>query len=274
MFQSIVWKRELMPKHEESQPSAAFIVIGDEILSGRTADANINWLANRLHGLGIKLAEVRVVGDERGAIVSAVRALSGAYDLVFTSGGIGPTHDDMTTGCVAEAFGVPVVLDAEADRRLVEHYAGTDIEYNEARRKMAHVPEGAALIDNPISAAPGYIIGNVHVLAGVPSILQAMVDGLGDTLPGGAREHRLSVHTGLGEGTVAAGLGEIQAAHDGISIGSYPWFRPGAYGTVLVVSGLDRKQVEKVASEVLGLIEGHGGEGRIEETLRGGGEGE
>ena len=259
-----------MPPKAKSQPTAGFIVIGDEILSGRTADRNINWLAGNLHERGIRLAEVRVIGDEKGQIVSTVRDLSERYDLVFTSGGIGPTHDDMTTECVAEAFGVPVVLDPEADRRLVEHYEGTGLDYNDARRKMAHVPEGSALIDNPTSAAPGFIIGNVHVLPGVPAILRAMVETMNDALPGGVKAHRLSVQTSLGEGVVAEGLGAIQSSHPGISIGSYPWFKPGAFGTALVVSGLERELVEKVAREVLDLVESLGGTGTIEAAVSGG----
>lgn len=258
----------------DTQPSAGIIVIGDEILSGRTADRNINWLASRLQERGIRLLEARVIGDDRDQIVAAVKSMSERYDLVFTSGGIGPTHDDMTTRCIADAFGVSVILHPEADRRLKAHYAETGIDYNEARRKMAHVPEGAALIDNPVSAAPGFILGNVHVLAGVPSILRAMVAALDDVLPDGVKAHRLSVHTGMGEGTVAAGLAEIEAKHPGIGIGSYPWFKAGAHGTVLVVTGLDPALVETVAGEVLALVEGLGGAGRIEETVLGGGNGE
>ena len=254
-----------------SQPTAAMIVIGDEILSGRTADRNINWLATRLQERGIRLAEVRVVGDERGQIVAAVRALAGAHDVVFTSGGIGPTHDDITTECVAEAMGARVVLDAEADRRLARHYAETGVEYNAARRKMAHIPEGAALIDNPVSAAPGFILGNVFVLAGVPAILRAMVDTIDGALPGGVEAHRLCVQTDLGEGTVAAGLEAVQAAHPGVSIGSYPWFKPGGFGTALVVTGLEREAVERAAGEVLALVEGAGGSGTVEEVRPAGG---
>ena len=254
----------------KSQPTAAMIVIGDEILSGRTVDKNINWIASRLHERGIRLAEVRVIGDVREQIIATVKALAEAHDVVFTSGGIGPTHDDITTECVAEAFGVAVAVDPEADRRLVEHYAGTGIEYNEARRKMARIPEGADLIDNPISAAPGFILGNVFVLAGVPAILRAMVDTIDDALPGGVKAHRLGVHTDLGEGTVAAGLERIESAHPGTSIGSYPWFKPGAFGTVLVVTGLERAAVEKAAGEVLALVEELGGAGTVEEVTSGG----
>ena len=256
-----------MPSKPARQPTAAFIVIGDEILSGRTTDKNLNWLASHLHELGIRLVEARVIGDDREQIASTVRSLSELYDVVFTSGGIGPTHDDITTECVAEAFGATVILHPEADRRLVEHYKGTNLEYNDARRKMAHIPEGAELIDNPSSVAPGFILGNVFVLPGVPSILRAMVETLDDALPGGVKSHRLSVRTNVGEGAVAEGLGVIQSKHSGISIGSYPWFKPGAFGTALVVSGLDKALVEQVADEVLGLVQSLGGKGTIEPVV-------
>mgnify|MGYP002045729637 CR=1 FL=1 len=155
-----------------------FIVIGDEILSGRTKDKNIGWLAEQLGAQGIQLGEARVIADKKQPIIDTVQTLSKTYDLVFTSGGIGPTHDDITTDAVAAAFNVPVIRHPEAERRLIAHYANTDLEFNAARQKMANIPDTAALIDNPLSAAPGYIIGNVHVLPGVPTILQAMFEGL------------------------------------------------------------------------------------------------
>lgn len=252
------------------QPTAAIVVIGDEILNGRTADKNINWLAGVLYERGIRLVEARVIGDTSDGIIAAVRELSARCDMVFTSGGIGPTHDDITTASVAAAFGVAVSRHPEADRRLIEHYADTDLDYNEARQKMADIPEGAQLIDNPVSAAPGFILNNVFVLPGVPSILRAMVETMGDQLPGGVKAARLSVQTDLGEGTVASGLAAIEADHPGISIGSYPWFKPGAYGTALVVSGLDAARVRQGAEAVLALVEGLGGSGMIEAKVSGG----
>ena len=255
---------------DTAQPTAAMIVIGDEILSGRTADKNINWMAGVLNERGIKLAEARVIGDDESLIIETVRSLSDRYDLVFTSGGIGPTHDDITTPAIARAFDLPVIRDPEADRRLIEHYEDTDLDYNAARQKMADVPQGAVLIDNPVSAAPGYRIHNVHVLPGVPSILRAMVENMGDMLPGGIKAHRLSVQTDLGEGTLAAHLAEIEAAHPGASIGSYPWFKPGTYGTALVVTSLDAAQVQTVADALLSLVKGMGGSGHIEATVEGG----
>ena len=222
-----------------ANPTAAIIVIGDEILSGRTKDKNIGWLAGELSKLGIQLGEARVISDDRQKIIDTVQSLSSAYDLVFTSGGIGPTHDDITTEAVAAAFDVPVVRHPEAERRLLAHYQNTELEFNAARQKMADIPETATLIDNPLSAAPGFILGNVHVLPGVPVILQAMFEGLSSKLPGGVKMTRITIQCQTGEGNIAAILSNIQARFEGISVGSYPWFKPGQFGTAVVVSGLD-----------------------------------
>lgn len=222
-----------------TNPTAAILVIGDEILSGRTKDKNIGWLAEQLNTQGIQLREARVIPDIRDTIIETVKTLSASYDLVFTSGGIGPTHDDITTECIAAAFGKAVIRHPEAEARLIAHYQDTDIEFNAARQKMADIPEGASLIDNPLSAAPGFILENVHVFAGVPSILQAMFEGLRDSLPGGVAMTRLTVQCGIGEGSIATVMESVQAAHEGVSIGSYPWFKPGQFGTAVVVSGLD-----------------------------------
>ncbi|XDZ64643.1 competence/damage-inducible protein A [Alphaproteobacteria bacterium LSUCC0684] len=252
------------------QPTAAIIIIGDEILSGRTADKNINWLASVLYERGIKLSQARVIGDDEALIIETVKALSLAHDIVFTSGGIGPTHDDITTASIAKAFGVKVIRHPEADQRLIDHYTGTGLEYNAARQKMADIPEGAELIDNPVSAAPGFIINNVYVLPGVPSILQAMVENMGDQLPGGTKAHRLTVQTDIGEGSLAEGLARIEAEYEGISVGSYPWFKPGTYGTALVVTGLDLSLVEAAAAALVKLVESFGGTGFIDEKVVGG----
>ena len=233
-----------------SNPTAAIIVIGDEILSGRTKDKNIGWLAEQLNAQGIQLREARVIPDIRDVIIETVKTMSAAYDLVFTSGGIGPTHDDITTECIAAAFGKKVIRHPEAEARLIAHYRNTDIEFNAARQKMADIPEDASLIDNPLSAAPGFILGNVHVFAGVPSILQAMFEGLRDSLPGGVAMTRLTVQCAIGEGSIATVMETVQAAHDGVSIGSYPWFKPGQFGTAAVVSGLD-PDVTHAAAEAL-----------------------
>ena len=244
-------------------PTAAMLVIGDEILSGRTRDANMHYLAGELTEVGINLAEVRIVSDDRDAIISAVQALSAAYDTVFTSGGIGPTHDDITTDAVAAAFNVPVIRHPEAERRLIAHYANTDLEFNAARQKMADIPETAALIDNPLSAAPGYIIGNVHVLPGVPTILQAMFEGLKHRLPGGVVMTRITVQCSTGEGNIATILADVEARHNGVSIGSYPWMKPGQFGTAIVVSGLDVAVTNSAAKTVEAEVRAFGAEANI-----------
>ena len=233
-----------------SIPTAAIIVIGDEILSGRTKDKNIGWLADQLSALGIQLGEARVIADKKHIIINTVQTLSNAYDLVFTSGGIGPTHDDITTDAVADAFNVPVIRHPEAERRLIAHYKNTDLEFNEARQKMADIPDTATLIDNPLSAAPGYIIGNVHVLPGVPTILQAMFESVKGKLPGGVVMTRITVQCSTGEGNIATILADVEAQYHGVSIGSYPYMKPGHFGTAVVVSGLDAELTSEAATMV------------------------
>ena len=175
-------------------PTAAIIVIGDEILSGRTKDKNVGWLAKRLEAMGIKLLEARIIPDIKQVIIDTVLELSAQCDLVFTSGGIGPTHDDITTDAIAAAFGKQIIRNSEAEEVLQKHYQNTDLEFNAARQKMADIPMGATLIDNPLSAAPGFILENVHGLPGVPSILQAMFEGLSARLPGGGVMTRITVN--------------------------------------------------------------------------------
>lgn len=233
-----------------ANPTAAIIVIGDEILSGRTKDKNIGWLAEKLGAQGIQLCEARVIPDIRQVIIDTVQLLSDQYDLIFTSGGIGPTHDDITTESIAAAFGKKVVRHPEAEAVLLKHYQNTDLEFNAARQKMADIPEDADLIDNPLSAAPGFVLGNVHVLPGVPSILQAMFEGLQGRLPGGTVMTRLTVQCEIGEGTIATIMEAVQQRHEGVSVGSYPWFKPGNFGTAVVVSGLD-KTVTNAAAHYL-----------------------
>ncbi|KIN74114.1 competence/damage-inducible protein A [Sulfitobacter guttiformis] len=220
-------------------PTAAMLVIGDEILSGRTRDANMHYLAGELTEVGITLAEVRIVSDQRDAIISAVRALAAAYDTVFTSGGIGPTHDDITADCMAAAFSQSIDVRSDARAILQAHYekAGTDL--NEARLRMARIPADAKLIENPVSAAPGFIIENVHVMAGVPSVFKAMVASVLPTLTGGSPliSKTLTVHRG--EGDIAGPLGALAEAYPGLSMGSYPFQRDGKYGANIVVRGQD-----------------------------------
>ena len=245
-----------------TNPTAAILVIGDEILSGRTKDKNIGWLAEELTKLGISLCEARVIADVETVIISHVQDLSERYDYLFTSGGIGPTHDDITTQSVAAAFGVPVIRHAEAEARLLRHYQDTDIDFNEARQKMADIPDTATLIDNPVSAAPGYKLGNVYVMAGVPSILQAMFATFSHTLTGGVQPTRITVQCAIGEGTIATIMGDIATRFGGVSVGSYPWFKPGQFGTAVVLTGLDVNKVDKAATELESLVRQGGYEAR------------
>jgi molybdenum cofactor synthesis domain-containing protein len=232
--------------------TACLLIIGNEILSGRTQDANLPYLAKRLGEIGVRLKEVRVVADEEPAIVKAVNETRGTYDYVFTTGGIGPTHDDITSGCVAKAFGAMLERNAEAVRRLERHYPPGGL--NEARLRMAEIPVGATLIDNPVSTAPGFRLGNVYVMAGVPRIMQAMFEGIAPTLVGGKPMLSRSVSCTLGEGVLAKGLGEIQARHPAVDIGSYPYYRVGGFGVSLVARGTDAAELETVAQAIAAMI--------------------
>jgi len=233
-----------------TNPTAAMLVIGDEILSGRTRDANMHHLAGQLTEAGITLAEVRVVADDHDAIVAAVQALSEAYDTVFTSGGIGPTHDDITADCMAAAFGQSIDVRDDARAILQAHYdkAGTDL--NEARLRMARIPADATLIENPVSSAPGFKIGNVHVMAGVPSVFTAMVASVLPTLTGGAPliSKTLTVHRG--EGDIAGPLGELAQAYPSLSMGSYPFIRDGNYGSNIVVRGQNEGLLDEAMAKL------------------------
>lgn len=233
-------------------PSAAVLVIGNEILSGRTKDANLAHIAERLAGIGIPVREARVVPDVEAVIVEAVNALRTRYTYLFTTGGIGPTHDDITSASVAKAFGVPLERSADAVGRLERHYAAGML--NEARLRMADVPAGASLIDNPVSAAPGFRIDNVFVLAGVPTIMQAMLDGVLPTLARGEPIQAYTVSCELAEGTLAADLAALQERTPGIDIGSYPYFRAGQFGVSLVLRGTDVRLLEAATEELVALV--------------------
>lgn len=235
--------------------TAAVLVVGDEILSGRTKDKNIGYLADYLNALGIEMREARVVPDEPADIVAALNALRARYTYVFTTGGIGPTHDDITADCVAEAFGVAIDIDPRAVAMMRERYSAADL--NAARLRMARIPAGAELIENPISKAPGFRIGNVIVMAGVPSIMQAMLDAVSPTLQTGVR---LTIETvdggGVPEGIYAEGLGVIAKAYPGLSIGSYPSFRDGAFRNQIVLRGREAEAVKAAAAAVSALMAG------------------
>jgi molybdenum cofactor synthesis domain-containing protein len=225
-------------------PTAAMLVIGDEILSGRTRDANMHHLAGVLSDQGIDLKEVRVVSDDPDAISNAVKALSDGYTYVFTSGGIGPTHDDITADNVARAFDVHIDVRADARALLEAHYAKSGQELNEARLRMARIPDGADLIDNPVSTAPGFILKNVHVMAGVPKIFEVMVESVLPKLTGGAPVLSRSVEIFRPEGDIAGPLGKLADAYPGISMGSYPFIRDGAFGANIVMRGTDASDLE------------------------------
>ena len=232
-------------------PTAAMLVIGDEILSGRTRDTNTNHLAMRLTEAGIDLREARVVSDDADAIVEAVRALSERWDHVFTSGGIGPTHDDITADAVGAAFGAAVDVRADARALLEAHYARTGSELNAARLRMARIPEGATLIDNPVSTAPGFTIRNVHVMAGVPKVFHAMVESVLPTLTGGTPLSSAAVRVTRGEGDIAGPLADLAQSFADLSFGSYPFqTAEGRYGASLVVRGPDPARVAEAEGAI------------------------
>jgi len=227
-------------------PTAAMLVIGDEILSGRTRDTNTNYLARALTDHGIQMREARVVSDTHETIKQAVQSLAASYTHVFTSGGIGPTHDDITANAVADAMGARIDIRADVRAILEAHYDARGQALNEARLRMARIPDGATLIDNPISAAPGFSIGNVHVMAGVPTIFEAMVVSLMPRLTGGAPMLSQSMRLLKGEGDIAGPLGALAAKHPEVSIGSYPFHLNGVHGTNIVVRSQDGPAVDRV----------------------------
>jgi molybdenum cofactor synthesis domain-containing protein len=240
-----------------SHRRACVIIIGNEILSGRTQDANLPFLGRRLAALGILLAETRVLPDEERVIVEAVNHCRRRYDYVFTTGGIGPTHDDITSAAVARAFNVDLVREAEAVRRLSEYYG--DEELNAARLKMADIPRGAVLIDNPISAAPGFQMENVFVLAGIPEVMQAMFESIVPRLARGRPIVSRTVTTDLREGRIADRLKALQERYPGVSIGSYPFFGSTRRGVNLVMRGTDQETLTRLTHELESLIRDLGG---------------
>lgn len=239
-----------------TNPTAAMLVIGDEILSGRTRDANMHYLAGVLTERGIDLREVRVVSDDHGAIVSAAQALSVAYTHVFTSGGIGPTHDDITADAIAAAFEAAIDVRDDARAILAAHYERQGTELNDARLRMARIPDGATLIDNPISAAPGFSLGNVHVMAGVPAIFQAMVASVLPTLTGGQPLLSRSLRINQGEGDIAGPLEGLVAAYPGLSFGSYPFQKDGVTGANIVVRGTGSEELDQALGQLAALFPG------------------
>ena len=240
--------------------SGAILIIGNEILSGRTQDTNTHWMAARLTAKGIVLGEVRVVPHDHEVIVAAVDELRLRFHYVFTTGGIGPTHDDITAEAVADAFGVQLVMNEEACRAMEIHYGKDNM--SDARLKMAMIPEGAALIPNSVSAAPGFIMENVYVMAGVPRIMQAMMDYVLSHIPGGKPVLSNTVSCRLLESAIAEDLTKLQEKYEGIQIGSYPHYRGGEAGLSLVLRGTDPRTLEQATEGVLRLVRSHGDEPR------------
>lgn len=228
--------------------TAAILIIGNEILSGRTQDTNANFIALQLASLGIELTEIRVIPDDEKTIINVVQDLSKKHSYVFTTGGIGPTHDDITAECIAKAFNVALEQNSEAYDVLLKHYGAENL--TAPRLKMAQIPAGATLISNPVSAAPGFKIENVFVMAGVPKIMQAMWEHVKTFLEGGAPIFSITVSCGLPESVMAAQLGAIQARYPALSVGSYPYFRLGAGGVSFVVRGTDETQAHSAAAEI------------------------
>ena len=238
--------------------TACVLIIGNEILSGRTQDENLSFLARGLNEIGIRLREAQVIPDDAEIIVATVNDVRKRFDYVFTTGGIGPTHDDITAQCIADAFAVPLILHPDAKRLLETHYPAGHL--NEARLRMARVPNGAVLLPNPISRAPGFQIGNVFVLPGVPSIMQGIFEQLKHRLAGGEKMLSRSVSCRLGEGTLARDLSALQDRYPDVEIGSYPYFRRGDFGVTLVLRSTNRTRLGAATEELNTLIQTLGGD--------------
>jgi molybdenum cofactor synthesis domain-containing protein len=232
--------------------TAALLVIGDEILSGRTKDKNIGFIADHCTEIGIRLKEVRIIADDEAAIITAVNALRAAYTYVFTTGGIGPTHDDITADSIARAFGVSIDVDPRAVALLRERYAETDL--TPARLRMARIPAGAALVENSVSKAPGFMIGNVIVMAGVPAIMQAMLHAVTPSLQTGAKLLSQSIRVNAPEGMVAAPLAECQRTFPDVAMGSYPFHDEGRYGTNLVLRSTDEARIGRAKADLIARL--------------------
>ncbi len=250
-----------MDKVMSNDPTAAVLLIGNEILSGRTQDLNLKYIASKLSAIGVRLRECRVIADNPSAIVEALNTLRKTHTYVFTTGGIGPTHDDITAQCVADAFEVPLLQHPEAVKLLQDYFKMRGVDANEARMRMANVPDGGALIENPVSVAPGFQVDNVFVMAGVPKIMQSMFENILPTLQRGSALLSVTVTCNLPEGDLSAPLGELQQKFLSIDLGSYP----GKYQTevpqvALVGRGTDIKRLNEVAEELKLLVAKLGGD--------------
>lgn len=250
-----------MPPSDKNERiyTAGLIVIGNEILSGRTPDANLPWLSEQLNQRGIRLVEARIIPDVEDVIISSVREMKGKVDYLFTTGGIGPTHDDITTAAMAKAFNTPLEQNEEAVRILQDHYRN---DLNEARLKMAIIPKGAKLIENNVSAAPGFSLENVYVFAGVPRIMQCMFDNVAHTFKGGSPILSSTITCRLGESLLARDLSDLQERYPDIDVGSYPHFRGGLLGLSLVLRGTDSLRLQAATNETIEIIRKLGDEPR------------
>jgi molybdenum cofactor synthesis domain-containing protein len=245
-----------MPKSERIF-TAAVVIIGNEILSGRTQDTNLRDIATTLGSWGIRVQEARVIPDVEPVIVSVVDELRSGYDYVFTTGGIGPTHDDITAECVAKAFGVPLIEHPEIAALIRKREAPPDV--MASRLRMARVPEGAGLIENTTGGPPGFFIGNVYVMAGIPAVMRAMLASLQSKLSGGAVMQSRSIAAFVAESSIAAPFGKLQQRHEDIEMGSYPFTRDGRYGTTLILRGTDPTSLDTVMEDVKVMIVEAGG---------------
>ncbi len=233
--------------------TAAMIIIGNEVLSGRTQDKNLSHIATLLGEIGVDMREVRTVPDEMDIVVTTVNELRTRYSYIFTTGGIGPTHDDITAECVAAAFGVKLEKHPLVMQALEKHYTAQGAAFNEARQRMARIPEGASLIENPVSTAPGFVIENVYVMAGVPKIMQAMMENVLPTLKGGEKLSSITVTSSVPEGTIAAHMGALQARYRQANIGLYPFYAASGAGVSVVVRGCDIAMLREIEA----LIKAH-----------------
>ncbi|MBT4921736.1 MAG: competence/damage-inducible protein A [Rickettsiales bacterium] len=229
------------------EKTAAFIVIGNEILSGRTKDKNINFLTTKLTEIGVNVKEVAIIEDDEKKIIETVHRLKDNYDYIFTSGGIGPTHDDITSASIAKALGVKLISDPRAVKILEDHYSGQEL--NEARLKMAIIPEGATLLNNPVSSAPGFKIQNIFVYAGVPVIMQAMLEASMEYLEGGSKKLSRTVEIFLTESVIATEMSRIQDKYKDIEIGSYPFARDNRLGTAVVFRSINQDSIDLALAE-------------------------
>jgi len=241
-------------------PTAAIVLIGNELLSGRTQDTNLAYMATRLATHGVRVTETRIIPDNESVIVETLNVLRKSNTYVFTTGGIGPTHDDITADCIAKTFDVSIGIHPEAEKTLLAYWAERDVEPNEDRLRMARIPTGAALVDNPVSAAPGFCLENVYVFAGVPRIMQAMFDSVLPTLQRGAVIDSVSVQSNLGEGTIAAPLRALQERYPDVDLGSYPGRMQGKYMVTLVARSSDAAQLKIVKAELTKLVSDAGGD--------------